>query len=364
MLDMGFEPQIRQIVNSLPAERQNIFFTATWPKSVQALANEFLSSPVMLQIGDTDQLNANKDIQQSFLVVKPFEKDERLFELLRDINGNVDKDPSKIPKTIIFRSRKQECDMLCEQLYTMGYSVDSLHGDKSQAARDRVMQNFRNGRIRVLVATDVAARGLDVKDISAVINYDLPDKGVEDYVHRIGRTARGGQTGMAFSFITQKDARSGILTELVALVKRCGQKVPSEVAHLELEFSRRHHSHTGGALGRHPATHNRSRYPQQHQQGGGGGGGWKFSNRPAHQHQQGQDAATYGSSRSSSFSRFDRPMSRRSAGYDDGFPAAAGRSSQQPRFGRSRDDEGGDNSSSSSFSNKKFSKLPSKYEDE
>lgn len=348
MLDMGFEPQIRQIVSSLPEDRQNIFFTATWPRSVQALANEFLSTPIMLQIGDTNQLNANKDITQSFLVVKPFEKDERLFELLRDINDNPDKDPSKVPKTIIFRSRKHECDMLCEQLYSMGYAADSLHGDKSQAFRDRVMQNFRNGRIRVLVATDVAARGLDVKDISAVVNYDLPDKGVEDYVHRIGRTARGGQKGMSFSFITQKDARSGILTELVALVKRCGQKVPAEVSDMELQFSNKHHSHTGGALGRHPATHSRSRNPA----GNEGGGGWKFGNsRPQH---QGHDS--YGGN-SSSFSRgFDRGSSNRSSGFNDDFSARP----TQPRFGGNQGYENG----SSSFGGKKFSKLPSKYDDE
>lgn len=166
------------------------------------------------------------------------------------------------------------------------------------------MQNFRSGRIRVLVATDVAARGLDVKDINVVINYDFPDKGVEDYVHRIGRTARGGQSGMSFTFVTQKDARSGHLTELIDLVKRSGQQVPPEMVSLEAMFSRRHDSHAHGALGRNNhSSHHRSgsggysSSPRQYGSGGGSGanGGWKFgASRSAPQ------SSSYGSSSSSS----------------------------------------------------------------
>jgi ATP-dependent RNA helicase DDX5/DBP2 len=224
-LDMGFEPQIRRVVEQLPATRQTQFFTATWPREVQTLAREFLTEPVSLQVGEEGQLNANKDIRQEVIVLRPHEKEDTLFELLhRACEG---KGPGAIPKTIIFRNRKADCDTLMSELHHAGYSAESLHGDKSQAVRDTVMRQFREGRVRVLVATDVAARGLDVRDIACVVNFDFPDKGLEDYVHRIGRTGRGdAKAGIAYSLVTQMDARGGMAKQLVALLRRCNQ-VPS-----------------------------------------------------------------------------------------------------------------------------------------
>ena len=114
--------------------------------------------------------------------------------------------PETIPKTIIFTGRKSSCEQLANDLWDIGYSVDALHGDRQQFQRTKVMEAFKRGRLQLLVATDVAARGLDVKDIQCVINYDFPNgvNGVEDYVHRIGRTARGGAEGKAYSFFTQE----------------------------------------------------------------------------------------------------------------------------------------------------------------
>lgn len=177
------EPQIRQIVDSLPLDTlQTLFFTATWPREVQAMANSFLKNPIHLKIGESNELEANKAITQNIVVLREAEKMEELFSLLDTIKKE---DSKQIPKTLIFVSRKAQCEDLVLSLRDEGFPTDGLHGDKSQHMRSLTMERFRNSRVRVLVATDVASRGLDVKDIEFVINYDFPSD-VEDYVHRIG----------------------------------------------------------------------------------------------------------------------------------------------------------------------------------
>jgi len=224
---MGFEPQIRKIAEYLPKQRQSMMFTATWPREVQALALDFLVNPVEIKFGDVNNLNANKDIKQVIKVVQENQKAETLEEVLKEINPSGD--VAKVPKTIIFVSRKYSCDDLANSLWNKGYSVDSLHGDKQQFMRTRVMDSFKRSSLRILVATDVAARGLDVKDIEVVVNYDFPAgmSGVEDYVHRIGRTARAGATGSAYTFFTAADAkRAG---QLIGVLKRANQEVPESL---------------------------------------------------------------------------------------------------------------------------------------
>ena len=164
MLDMGFEPQIREIFSQLPEEKQCLFFTATWPKSIEQLANEFLRNPVQISIGDNDVLNANKAITQNIIMTAPYEKHNQLEKLLSELKTSDPKlPPNAIPKTIIFVSRKNQCEDLVDHLSSLGLHADSLHGDKTQAVRSRTMDRFRSGSTRILVATDVAARGLDVK---------------------------------------------------------------------------------------------------------------------------------------------------------------------------------------------------------
>jgi ATP-dependent RNA helicase DDX5/DBP2 len=194
------EPQIRRIVGCLAPEKlQTLFFTATWPKEVQQMAQSFLKDPVLIKIGENDGLNANKAIKQHIVVLKESEKEAKLMSILNSIRkvpgdstsngiGPDSKQSSDFPKTLIFVARKAQCDELVYTLQAEGLRADSLHGDKSQAMRDITMQRFRSSRCKVLVATDVAARGIDVKDIEYVINYDFPGggSGVEDYVHRIG----------------------------------------------------------------------------------------------------------------------------------------------------------------------------------
>ena len=163
MLDMGFEPQIRSILSRIPPQRQSLYFSATWPFEVQALAEEFLNDPVQINIGDRDVLNANMAIEQHILVIKEHEKTDKLIGLLEIINEPNGKEHALLPKTIIFIARRSECDSVVRLLNRIGYPTDSLHGDRTQDMRDKAMERFRDGTIRILVATDVASRGLDVK---------------------------------------------------------------------------------------------------------------------------------------------------------------------------------------------------------
>ncbi|KAL3688460.1 hypothetical protein R1sor_014769 [Riccia sorocarpa] len=217
MLDMGFEPQIRKIVNEIPARRQTLMYTATWPKEVRKIAGDLLVNPVQVNIGNTDELSANKSITQHVEVVPPFEKQRRLEQILRS------QEPGS--KIIVFCSTKRMCDQLARSL-SRDFGAAAIHGDKSQGERDWVLSQFKNGKSPILVATDVAARGLDIKDIRVVINYDFPT-GVEDYVHRIGRTGRAGATGLAHTFFAEQDGKYA--KELIKVLEGANQKVPQEL---------------------------------------------------------------------------------------------------------------------------------------
>ncbi|BBN14610.1 ATP-dependent RNA helicase DDX5/DBP2 [Marchantia polymorpha subsp. ruderalis] len=218
MLDMGFEPQIRAIFSQLPAERQSLMFTATWPREIRSIAGELLSTPVQINIGSTDDLAANKAIIQHVEVIKRFDKQRRLEQILK----SQDRDS----RILVFSSTKRMCDQLARNLN--GFKAAAIHGDKSQEDREFTLSQFRSGKSPVLVATDVAARGLDVKDIRVVINYDFPTK-FEDYIHRIGRTGRGGATGTAYTFFDGgQDAKFS--KKLVKVLEGANQKVPKALA--------------------------------------------------------------------------------------------------------------------------------------
>jgi len=215
MLDMGFEPQIRTIVGQIRPDRQTLLWSATWPKEVQNLANDFLQNPYQVHVGSLD-LRANKDITQVVEVVgNDYEKYPRLLHHLRNFN-----DGSRV---IVFVETKKGCDQLTRSLRGEGMPIHAIHGDKSQQDRDQVLEDFRRGRCLMLSATDVAARGLDVKDVKCVINFDMPNN-IEDYVHRIGRTGRAGAKGTAISFFTDKHSR--MAPDLVKLLVDAKQDVP------------------------------------------------------------------------------------------------------------------------------------------
>ena len=216
MLDMGFEPQIRKILSQIRPDRQTLMWSATWPKEVQVLAHEFLSNPVQVRIGSLN-LAANHQIKQYIEFVEDQDKFGLLIKVLSSVSRKSD------TKVVVFAETKRGCESLYRQLRDKQWPAEAIHGDKSQRERDNIIKAFRTGESRILIATDVASRGLDVKDISHVVNYDFP-KQVEDYIHRIGRTARAGARGVAITFFTQKDGRQA--RELVRVMKETKQEVP------------------------------------------------------------------------------------------------------------------------------------------
>ena len=236
MLDMGFEPQIKKIFKLCPSARQTVMFTATWPKGVQKIAEAFTTKPIHIQIGTGgDKLTANKSITQTVEVLEEEEKFDRLVAILK-------KELGKNDTCIMFAGTKRRCDFLDRRLKQVGFSsAGAIHGDKDQHERELVLENFRRGRGNILVATDVAARGLDIPGVAAVVVYDFPLQ-VEDYVHRIGRTGRAGKEGKAFTFFT-KDNR-GAANELIEILEGAGQNVP-----LALQAMQRKSGGGGGGRG-------------------------------------------------------------------------------------------------------------------
>jgi ATP-dependent RNA helicase DDX5/DBP2 len=218
MLDMGFDPQIRKIVSHIRPDRQTLYWSATWPKEVEQLSKKFLYNPYKVIIGSSD-LKANRAIRQIVDVISESQKYNKLVKLLEDIM-----DGSRI---LVFLDTKKGCDQITRQLRMDGWPALSIHGDKSQAERDWVLSEFRSGKSPIMTATDVAARGLDVKDVKYVINYDFPGS-LEDYVHRIGRTGRAGAKGTAYTFFTVANAR--FAKELTNILQEAGQKVSPELA--------------------------------------------------------------------------------------------------------------------------------------
>lgn len=219
MLDMGFEPQIRKIIEQIRPDRQVLMWSATWPKEVQTLAEDFLRNYIQVNIGSLN-LSANNNIVQNIKVCEESEKEKELIALLKTVAN----DSSK--KGIIFVETKKKVEDILKIIQREGYQSNSIHGDKSQSERDFVLESFRSGRIAILVATDVAARGLDVEDVKYVINYDYPNSS-EDYVHRIGRTGRCEQTGTAYTFFTPSNARQA--RELIAVLNEAGQNPTKEL---------------------------------------------------------------------------------------------------------------------------------------
>ncbi|EDN94652.1 hypothetical protein SS1G_10526 [Sclerotinia sclerotiorum 1980 UF-70] len=211
MLDKGFEEEIRKIINTTPSlgKRQTLMFTATWPESVRELASTFMTSPVKIAIGDnpTGDLRANSRIVQKVEVVEPRDKEYRLMQLLKQYQSGSQKDD----RILVFCLYKKEATRVEGFIRQKGFRVAGIHGDLSQEQRTRSLEAFKSGNTPVLVATDVAARGLDIPAVKLVINCTFPLT-VEDYVHRIGRTGRAGKDGLAITLFTEHDkAQSGAL---------------------------------------------------------------------------------------------------------------------------------------------------------
>lgn len=198
MLDMGFAPQIRQIIQQVPAERQTLLFSATMPKELVNLAHSIMRTPYQIEVSPSG--TTVESVEQIFLVLPKTDKLDALTELLRKAQTTV----------LIFTRTKHGATKLTRSLKTQNFTAAEIHSNRSLGQRRAALEGFKRGTYRILVATDIAARGIDVKDIGMVVNFDLPDN-PEDYVHRIGRTARAGKEGVAISFATP-DQRKDLQT--------------------------------------------------------------------------------------------------------------------------------------------------------
>nr|BAN20948.1 DEAD box ATP-dependent RNA helicase [Riptortus pedestris] len=288
MLDMGFEPQIRKIIEQIRPDRQVLMWSATWPKEVQALAEDFLNDYVQVNIGSLE-LAANHNIRQIIEIVEESEKESRLSSLLRELGQQ----PGF--KAIIFVETKKKVDDITKAIRSENWMAIAIHGDKSQQERDYVLTEFRNGKSPILVATDVAARGLDVEDVKFVINYDYPNTS-EDYIHRIGRTGRCSQSGTAYTFFTPGNQRQA--KDLIAVLEEANQSVNPKL--IELANIAKS-SYNGRNRWNNRSTMNGNNKPDTRQNGSNGNRmNTNMTWTPVNQHQQQNQTQVYQSSGSQS----------------------------------------------------------------
>ncbi|GMR61366.1 hypothetical protein PMAYCL1PPCAC_31561, partial [Pristionchus mayeri] len=252
MLDMGFEPQIRKIISQIRPDRQTMMFSATWPKEVRTLAADFQKEPAFLNVGSLE-LAANHNITQIVEVIDENAKQTRMMQVLNEIMNQPE------CKTIIFVETKRKADELTRWMRRDGWPALCIHGDKQQGERDWALNEFKTGKTQILLATDVAARGLDVDDIKFVINYDYSNNS-EDYVHRIGRTGRRDRKGTAYTFFTPSNAAKA--RDLLKILEEAKQNVVPELRDLAMRGG-------GGGRGRGYG----GGFAQKRSYGGGGGYG-------------------------------------------------------------------------------------------
>lgn len=213
MLDMGFEKDIRKIVErtDMGSRRQTLMFSATFPKEIRQLAVDFLRDYLFLKVGRVG--STTESITQHLKYMKSFDKQAEVLKDLRETPG----------KTLIFSERKKDTDSLARYLFSQGFRATGIHGDRAQREREAALRSFKAGKIDILVATDVAARGLDIDDVTHVINYDIPNN-IDSYIHRIGRTGRAGNLGKATSYFT--DDNKGLAKAILKVLREANQLVP------------------------------------------------------------------------------------------------------------------------------------------
>jgi ATP-dependent RNA helicase DDX5/DBP2 len=217
MLEMGFEPQMKEIMKDVPEKRQTLLFSATWPKSIKKLAEAYLKEAVHVNVGETDELAANKAVSQEFFNLSDDEKDAKLWAIMDKFK--------ETDKCIVFANTKRRIEKLSKDVWASGYSCAVMSGDKTQQERERGLADFTSGKSQVMFATDVCSRGLDIKDVTHVINYDMA-RDVEAYIHRIGRTGRAGSTGTSITFVND-DFDIPCSPALAKIAKEAGQDVPA-----------------------------------------------------------------------------------------------------------------------------------------
>lgn len=253
MLDVGFLPEIKRILKAAPREQQTLLFSATMPQSISKLASEFMKIPLRIEIAP--QGTSAENVEQEVFVIRKNDKTRLLDTLLEKYNTD---------KVLIFSRTKHGAKRIARDVRGMGHTSTEIHGNRSQAQRQAALNGFTQGRFRIMVATDIAARGIDVKDISLVINFDLPDNS-EDYVHRIGRTGRAGRSGKAISFVApseKADIRKieGLIRKSLPVlsIPTLAPERPKSAHHEESSYEHSKKSF-GGSHGRSFANRNRGR---------------------------------------------------------------------------------------------------------
>ncbi|XP_070386710.1 probable ATP-dependent RNA helicase DDX43 [Dermacentor albipictus] len=224
MLDMGFEIQIRKVMLDIRPDRQTVMTSATWPDCVRRLSQQYMTNPFQVFIGSLD-LAAVHTVTQKVILCEEEEKREQLLAFFDSMEPE--------DKVIVFVDRKATVDHLASDFVLAGINCDSIHGSREQCDREQALDDLRDGKVRILIATDVAARGLDIKDVTHIFNYDFP-RNVEEYVHRVGRTGRAGRTGTAITLITRGDWRQA--RELISILEEASQEVPTELYSMAERF--------------------------------------------------------------------------------------------------------------------------------
>jgi len=228
MLDMGFEPQLNCILGQVRPDRQMLLYSATWPKEVRQLAKEYVcadgddSLVYQVAVGGMDKLVAVKSVTQKIMFPAPYDKQAELKKIIDEALAE-----NKDTKMLVFIATKRMCNQMHHELWSDGYWVTCMHGDKEQSQRESALKDFRSGQMKIMLATDVAARGIHVDDINIVVNFDFPNN-CEDYVHRIGRTGRAGKKGTAITFFN-KQTDASRAADLIKCLEQAEQPVPPEL---------------------------------------------------------------------------------------------------------------------------------------
>ena len=225
MLDMGFIPDIERIFNLTPFTRQTLFFSATMASEIERLTNTFLSAPARIEVAR--QATASETIEQGVIEITPSRKDREASEKRAVLRKLIENEGDACDRAIVFCNRKVDVDSVAKALKKDGLDVAPIHGDLDQSQRTRTLDGFRDGGLKILIASDVAARGLDIPAVSHVFNFDVPGH-AEDYVHRIGRTGRAGREGKAFTLCVPKDEKAMAAVE--ALIQKEIPRLPNPVA--------------------------------------------------------------------------------------------------------------------------------------
>jgi ATP-dependent RNA helicase DDX43 len=264
MLDMGFEPQIRKLLLDIRDDRQTVMTSATWPAGVRRLASSYMKNPFQVFIGSLD-LAATHTVTQK---VEIMDEEEKFYRICRFVEQMTPED-----KAIIFCGKKDRADSLSCEFALKHISCQCIHGNRDQSDREQALADIKSGEVRILIATDVASRGIDIEDITFVVNYDFP-RNIEEYVHRVGRTGRANKRGTSLSFMTRNDW--GSAAELIDILKEADQEIHEELQQMADRFkAKKEREKTERANGTFRGGFRGGRGGGDRNGGGGGGGGFR-----------------------------------------------------------------------------------------